>query len=122
MTNIRPKIILLNAVGLAFCILPVTISIMLYFPIWRDRGAATLLSGFSLMLLLMAIVPLIKFVGRIFKSPSAYLMWFFAFVIFFMLSEIAQDMTVICFVGFISNLVGAVFFKLAERCRNKKVT
>ena len=117
MNKQRRKFYLLYALGLLFSVLPVASSIILYFPIWADRGATTVISGFSLILLLMAIAPAIKLVKQALKSPAAYLMWFIAFLIFFMLAEIAEDMKVICFVGFISNLVGAMIFKLAERYR-----
>ena len=117
----RRKRFLLNTVGIILCVIPVLTSIVFYFPIWAERGAPTLLSGFSLILILMATVPIIKLAKQALKSPAAYLMWLLAFVIFFMLSEIARDMTVICFVGFISNLCGAVFFKLAERYNGKRV-
>ena len=35
------------------------------------------------------------------------------FVLFFVLSKIADEMTVIAFVGFVSNLLGALLFKLS---------
>ena len=117
MTKTRRKFYLFYAVGLFISVLPVLYSIILYFPIWADRGATTVISGLSLILILMATAPLIKLVKQAFKSPAAYLMWFVAFVIFFMLAEIADDVKVICFVGFISNLIGAIFFKLGERYR-----
>ena len=120
MNKSHRKFFLLNAAGISLCVLPVTASIILYFPIWAERGAPTLLSGFSLILLLMAVTPLIRLAKQALKSPAAYLMWFLAFIVFFMLSEIANDMTVICFVGFISNLLGAVFFKLAKRYGRKR--
>ena len=115
MNKPKRKFYLLYAVGLLLSVLPVLSSIAFYFPIWTNRGATAVISGFSLMLILMAAVPVIKLVKQALKSPAAYLMWFFAFVIFFMLSEIAEEMKVICFVGFISNLLGAMLFKLAER-------
>lgn len=120
MNKTRGKFFLFNAAGLMLCVLPVTAAIIFYFPIWAERGAPTLLSGFSLLLILMAAVPAIKLIKRALRSPAAYLMWLTAFLIFFMLAEIAKDMSVICFVGFISNLCGAVFFKLAERYKRKR--
>ena len=120
MSKAKIRLFILNALGLIICVLPVTTSIIFYFPIWAERGAPTLLSGFSLILILMAAVPIIKFAKQALTSPAAYLMWFVAFIIFFMLSEISKDMTVICFVGFISNLCGAVLFRLAERYKRKR--
>ena len=42
------------------------------------------------------------------------MMWFCAFVIFLILSRIADEVTVISFVGFVTNLIGAIFFRLAN--------
>ena len=121
MLNGRTGYIICNIAGLIFCTVPVTVAILLYFPIWINKGASSLLSGCSLLLLLMAASPVIKIIKRLFRTPSSYVMWFIAFIIFFMLSEISKDMTVICFVGFVSNLVGAVFFKLSKKYSYKGV-
>ena len=42
-------------------------------------------------------------------------MWLIAFILFLSLSRIADEMTVISFVGLISNLIGSLIFKLARR-------
>ncbi|MBE6644637.1 MAG: hypothetical protein E7612_04565 [Ruminococcaceae bacterium] len=115
MTKARRLRFLFTLIALAVSILPVSAVILTYFPIWAERGGATVLSGFSLLLMFMAAVPAVRFFKKIIASPSAPLIWFISFVLFFSLSRIAEDMTVISFVGFISNLVGAVFFKLADR-------
>lgn len=117
MNDLRPKALLLTLLGLAFCILPAMAAILLYFPIWVDRGGAATLSGFTLLLMLLAISPMLKAIRRILHSPSSHTMWFIAFIVFFALSSIAEEMTVICFVGFVSNLIGALFFKWARRYR-----
>jgi hypothetical protein len=79
-----------------------------------NEGTGSVISGFTLLLLMGAMLPLWKSVKRILRSPSAYVMWFIAFMIFFMLAKIADEMTVICFVGFVSNLIGAVFFRASK--------
>ena len=107
--------LLFNALGLAFCIIPVAVSIFSYFPLWIAREDASILSGLTLLLLCAAFVPLIKYLGQLLKSASAPLMWFILFAAFFLLSKIADEVTVIAFVGFISNLIGSVVFKLAKR-------
>ena len=115
MSNNSPKRILLYSVGLICCTVPVISTIILYFPIWRDRSAAAALSGFTLLLILMALAPMFSTVKSILRSPAAYTMWFISFIAFFLLSKIADEMTVISFVGFVSNLVGAFFLKAAKR-------
>lgn len=115
MNDLRPKAILLTLLGLAFCTLPAMAAVLFYFPIWVDRGGAAALSGFTLFLMLLAISPMLKAIRHILRSPASHTMWFIAFVVFFALSSIAEEMTVICFVGFVSNLIGALFFKWARR-------
>lgn len=112
------KLLLFKALGLAVCILPVSAAIFTYFPLWASRRDNSVLSGVALVLFFMALVPLYKYVGKALKSPSAHTLWFIVFAAFFLLSKIADEMTVISFVGFISNLAGSFIFKLADRYKN----
>ena len=107
------KSIFLRVIGLVLCIIPVTVSILCYFPAWRAEGGEVLLSGATLLLLCMAAVPLYKLIAEKLRSPAAYTLWLIAFILFFLLSNIAQEMVVISFTGFIGNLLGAIAFKLA---------
>ena len=109
-----------NLAGLTLSTVPVAICILLYFPVWRERGIVATLSGFTLLLLALATVPLINLIKRALKSPSAPIMWLGVFIVFLTLSSIADEMTVVAFVGFVSNLIGAVFFRLAEGKRNER--
>ena len=109
------KRLLYNAIGLAISIIPVSIAILSYFPIWAKREDSSLLSGLSLILIAVALVPLYKHIRQALGSPSAPLMWFFTFAVFFLLSRIADEMTVISFVGFVTNVIGSLFFKAARR-------
>ena len=109
------KRLLYNAIGLAISIIPVSIAILSYFPIWAKRDDSSLLSGLSLILIAVALVPLYKHIRQALRSPSAPLMWFFTFAVFFLLSRIADEMTVISFVGFVTNVIGSLFFKAARR-------
>ena len=108
------KRLLFRALGLSISVIPVCVSIFSYFPLWIARKDASLISGISLLLLCLALVPLYKHIKRALRSPSAPMMWFCAFVIFLILSRIADEVTVISFVGFVTNLIGAIFFRLAN--------
>lgn len=119
MTELKKRLIF-NTLGLIFSTLPPFLAVLSYFPIWRERGAETILSGLSLCLILICAVPLIRSVKRALYSPSAPLLWLLVFIVFFALSKIAEDVTVIAFVGFISNLIGAFFYAIAKRGGNKK--
>lgn len=114
------KRLILKAAGLAFCILPPVVAILSYFPIWVASGGEVVISGFALLLLTLAMIPLWKTVKRALTSPASYTLWLIAFIAFFALSNIARDMTVISFVGLTGNLLGAVIFKLADRESERK--
>ena len=114
------KRILLRALGLALCVVPVATSVLLYFPLWCSKGGGAVLSGFCVLLLILSFTPLIKHARDIFKSPSGYMLWLVLFVIFLLLSKIADEMTVISFVGFIGNSMGALAFKLSEKYELKE--
>lgn len=108
------KRLFFNTLGLAVSIIPVTAAILSYFPVWARRGDSSILSGISLVLVAIALVPLYKHVRAALRSPSAPMMWFFSFLVFLLLSRIADEMTVISFVGFVTNVLGSLCFKRAR--------
>ena len=113
--NNPAKRLFFNSLGLGICIIPVVVAILSYFPLWLAREDASVLSGLAVLLITAALVPMYKYLGSILRSPSAPLMWFAVFIVFLFLSKIANEMTVISFVGFTTNLIGSLFFKFAKR-------
>jgi succinate-acetate transporter protein len=65
-------------------------------------------------------IPLYKFLRARLESYSSYFLWLVLFLLFFALSRIADQMTVICFAGFIGNLLGGICFHLAKGRRTAK--
>ena len=114
------KHVLLRALGLMLCIVPVATSVLLYFPLWCTVGGGAVVSGFAVLLLILCFIPLVRHVKDILKSPSGYMLWLGLFIIFLLLSKIANEMTVISFVGFIGNALGAIAFKLSEKYKVKE--
>ena len=113
------KRILWRALGLIMCVAPVAASVLLYFPLWCERGGGAVLSGFSVLLLILCIIPLGRHLKEMLKSPSGYMLWLVLFIIFLLMSKIAEEMTVISFVGFISNALGAIAFKISEKYKKE---
>ena len=111
--NYTIKSIFLRVIGLVLCVIPVSVAVLSYFPAWRAEGGEVLLSGATLLLLCMAAVPLYKLISAKLRSPAAYTLWLIAFILFFLLSNIAEEMVVISFTGFVGNLLGAIAFRLA---------
>ena len=114
------KRVLLRALGLVLCVVPVAASVLFYFPLWCTKGGGAVVSGFTVLLLILCVIPLGKHLRQIFKSPSGYMLWLTLFIIFLLLSKIADEMTVISFVGFVGNAMGAIAFKLAEKYKIKE--
>ena len=104
-----------NLLGLSFSVIPPTLAILFYFPIWVSKGGEYLLSGIAVLLMLVAFVPLFKLIKQVFKSPSGYAIWLIIFLVFLAVSKIAAEMITISFIGFIGNVIGAVLFKIARR-------
>ena len=115
------KSALLFSAGMLISTFPAAIAIISYFPRWRRAGDGSLLSGFGLLLVLFAAKPIYNYFKRSFSTPAAYTLWFIVFAVFFALSRIADEVTVIAFVGFVSNTLGALFFKAAGRPRAREL-
>ena len=113
--NNPAKRLLFNTLGVCMCVIPVTVTIFSYFPLWIAREDASILSGIALILIGIALVPLFTYLRQVMKSASSPVMWFIIFVTFFLLSKIADEMTVISFVGFVTNLIGTLLFNLAKK-------
>ena len=111
--------LLFNALGLIFSVIPVAVAIFSYFPLWLGREDASILSGIALLLFAAALIPLYRYVRDALRSASAPLMWFIIFLTFLILSRIADEITVISFVGFLGNLAGSVFFRIAKEKKNE---
>lgn len=109
---------LLRLLGMIFCTLPPAAATLSYFPLWSGNGGKTLAGG-AVLLLVMSAFPLIKWIKRHISEISSYMLWLILFLLFFALSKIAAEMTVICFAGFIGNAVGALLFYLAKRSCSK---
>ena len=113
----KTKYMLLSALAVAVSVIPVAAATFSYFSVWCERGSKAVLSGTALILLLLASAPIFKLIKKALASPSVPLLWLAVFAIFFALRNIADEITVISFVGFISNSAGALIFKLAQRYR-----
>lgn len=109
----------LTLIAVLISVIPPAAAILLYFPVWKSAGAVSVVSGFGILLLTLASVPILRLIGERFKSPSAHVMWLVLFIIFFALSKIAEQMVVISFVGFVSNLIASFIFRAARGRKNE---
>lgn len=114
-----PKSFFLKLIALLVCIVPTVIATLSYFPVWKSRSSGALLSGFTVLILLICFSPLLKAVKRFLISPSVFTVWLVLFVTLVLIRSIAYEMTVISFVGMISNLFGSLLFKLSRRVQSE---
>lgn len=117
--NDRTKYFVLYAVGLAVCIAPPAIAVLMNFPVWVQKSSAATLSGISLVLLVLSCIPFYKAILSYIKSASSPIMWLLLFVFCFLFGAIVDEMTVISFIGVVSNTVGAVIFKIAKKYKRE---
>ena len=109
----------LRALALSLCVIPVSAAALCYFPVWVAEGGEGIVPGIAVLLLAAAALPLWKLIRRALSSLSSYTLWLIAFLLFLCLSKIADEMTVISFVGFVGNTAGAVLFRISDRMRDK---
>ena len=111
--------IYLHILGYLLCIIPPLACALTYFPLWGEGGYK--LNALCAVMIILAIFPIIKLIRRLLKSDATYIFWLILFVCFYALSKIADEMTVISFVGFISNSLGAILMKAGGK-RNERPT
>ena len=120
----RAKHRLLYSIALALCILPVLFCIFSEFPLWIRSGAEEVFSGFvlsgiSITLAIVACTPLLTVVRRRLKTPSVWMMWGIAALVFTSVKGVIDSLVLVSTFGFIGNALGAFFFALARKYVDK---
>lgn len=110
---VRRKKLILRAAGALAATVPPAAATLAYFPLWMARGGEYVLSGLALTLLILSVLPLRNAVKKYLRSPSVTLVWFLSFILFFALSKIAEQVTIISFFGLVGNLACTLLYKLA---------
>ncbi len=108
---------LLYVTGIGLCVLPPAVCVLMYFPLWQQVSYQHCIAGGSALLLVLCMIPLYKLIRRGVAGVSSYLVWLIMFILFFTLSKIADQMTVISFVGFVGNLLGAICLHIADKVK-----
>ena len=111
----KTKGTVLKISALAIDILVPLCATLSQFPLWVSRSAGATMSGITLVLILLSVIPLLRYIKRVFSSPSAWLMWTLSFIFFSALDSIIAELKIICFFGMIANLLGAFLYNLGKR-------
>lgn len=105
----------LFALGLLFSTLPPAVASLCYFPLWREAGSDVAISGIAAILLTASFIPILKLLKNKLKSPASWVIWLIMFLVFFILSKVADQMVVISFAGLLGNLLGLALFSLSKK-------
>ncbi len=105
----------LHFLGVLLCVIPPIVCTLSYFPLWRATGTEHMISGGVAILLILSSLPFYKYVKKLLESCASYILWLIIFLFCALLSRVIGEITVIAFVGFISNLLGALLMKIAEK-------
>ena len=97
--------------GMLICIVPPAAATLAYFPRWREGvGSSGALGGGLAMAIIIAAVPLWRWLSAHFRSPAPALLWTLAFVLLYMVKDVIYDLTVVAFWGMLSAFVSTVLF------------
>ena len=116
----RMKYLVITVGALLISVLPPLIVTLYFFPLWVETSAEATLSGTVCVLGLICLVPFGKYVMQLMRSPSAPLLWMIFTLIMFVMRAVADQMFTVGVVGTVSNVVGAILFKVGKRYRKKE--
>ena len=106
---------MIKGTALTIDIVPPFIATLAQFPIWVDKSADATVSGLFIVLAFFSCLPFIKQIKAFMRSPSIPILWMVLFVMLSALSNIIDQMVIVCFVGMISNIIGTLLYKLGDR-------
>lgn len=111
---------LLKATGLTLDIVAPLIATITQFPVWIEHSAEATVSGVVLLLIFFCCIPFLKYITAFLKSPSIPILWLVIFVLLTLLNNIIDQMIVVCFIGFLSNSIGTLIYKIGDKISKKE--
>jgi hypothetical protein len=106
---------ILKAVAIALDVCAPFVATLTQFPIWVNKSAEATFSGLFIIFAFLSCLPFIKYIKAYFRSPSVWVVWLVLFVSLFALRSIISEMLIVCFIGAISNCIGAVLYKIGKK-------
>ena len=110
----------ITALGALLCIAPPAVATLCYFPLWVEKSSSATISGLSLILILVSIIPLFRIVKDHISSPSAPVIWILICLFCFAFKSIIDQVLVIAFVGAVSSLAGMLVFWARDKGEKKE--
>lgn len=116
----RAKGIILQAGALLMCVGVPFVATVIQFPLFINKSAASTVSGLSVLILLICIVPLSKHVKAVMKSAAIPFVWTAIAVGLLAINSIVEEMIVVAVLGAVSNWIGAWLYRKGAGYLNKK--
>ena len=113
----KTRKLIIRIFALLLCVVPPAVAVLLNFPVWIERSHAATISGTALVLLVLCCIPFYKSILAYIKSAATPVFWLLMFAFCYLFGAIVDELTIVAFVGMISNLLGALLFKLEKRYR-----
>lgn len=119
MTN-RTKGNILKTTAITVDVAVPLVATLTQFPVWVEKSPEATMSGLFLIFAFLSCLPFIKQIKAYFKSPSVWVVWIILLVLFTCLRNIIDQMIIVCFFGIVSNIIGAVIYKIGEKTLGKE--
>lgn len=111
---------ILQAASLALSVGVPFVATIIQFPLFVNRSAAATVSGLSVLILLVCVVPFAKHIKIAMRSASIPFVWTFIAVGLFAINSIVEEMIVVAMLGAIANWIGMFIYRAGERLINEK--
>ncbi len=99
--------------GYLFSVFPPLVSTLLCFPeLYAGKRGAEAVSLGVLLLVLLSLLPVLRRLRTILKTPSAPLLWGILLGVFYLARMVADEVVFISLWGLVGSLIGAIFFRL----------
>ena len=107
---------LLKLFSLAICTVPPALATLHYFPIWyKESKFEIVIPGVAVLCFCLCSIPLLRWVIKKIKTPSVWMVWTVMAVLLVAMEKILPQLTIICEIGAVTNIAGALLWKIAER-------
>jgi hypothetical protein len=90
------------------------IATLTQFPVWVEKSSEATVSGLFLIFAVLSCIPFYRQLREWIKSPSAPIVWAVIFAFLACLNNIIDEMVIVAFWGFLSNLLGLAIYKIGE--------
>ena len=116
----KAKGIILQASSMALSIGVPFVATIIQFPLFVSKSAAATVSGLSVLLLLICVIPAAKHIKIAMRSASIPFVWSFIAIGLLAIHSIVEEMIIVAVLGAISNWIGMVIYRAGEKYIKQK--